>query len=223
MHYGTNSPYYYSQERAGNPQTVTVDGHGMVKAKPDIVVLTLGVITENENVKAAQQENALRTNSVIAALKALGIDEKNIETTSYTMSPQYEYVDGKPQSRGYRVEHMLEVTVLNVQQAGQVYDEAVQNGANIARSLVFKVSNPSSYENEALTLAVKNAQEKAKVIAGALGVSINPVPANIKEEQTNVQREYVAAFSSMSTESATPIQTGDLDVSATIRAVFQYM
>ncbi len=223
MHYGMNTPYYQPQERPGNTYTVTVEGQGMVKAKPDIVVLTLGVVTENENVKTAQQENAVRSNNVIAALKALGIEEKNIETTSYTMYPQYEYVDGKPQPRGYRVEHMLQVTVLNVQQAGQVYDAAVQNGANIARNLVFKVSDPTPYSNQALTIAIKNAQEKAKIIAGTLGVTINPVPVSITEGQMNVQREYVAAYSTVAAETTTPIQTGDLDITVNLRAVFQYM
>ena len=69
--------------------------------------------------KQAQEENAVQSKQLLDALKQLGIVDKDIETISYTITPQYEYVNDKALLQGYRVEHLYEITVLNVQKQGK--------------------------------------------------------------------------------------------------------
>jgi uncharacterized protein YggE len=219
VHYGLNP--YFPELRPAKDTTLTLQGEGTVQAKPDVVVITLGVSTENENVKTAQEENATRSTALLNALKALGVQEKDIQTLSYTITPEYNYIDGKSILRGYRVEHLYEITVLNVQKAGEMYATAVQAGANIARNLMFRVSSSDVYYQQALSLSIQNAQEKAKAIANTLGVTLNPIPISIIEEPGPVHREYTAY--SASSKAAPAIQPGELDISVKIRAVFSYM
>ena len=126
---GGMNPYLHNVRTAntGKEATITVQGEGVVKAKPNVVILTLGIRTDDKNVKQAQEENAVQSKQLLDALKQLGIADKDIETISYTITPQYEYVNDKALLQGYRVEHLYEITVLNVQKAGEVYDIAVSS------------------------------------------------------------------------------------------------
>jgi uncharacterized protein YggE len=219
--YHMNS-YPYSDYRPTREGTVTVQGEGIATAKPDVVVLTIGVMTEDNNVKAAQEENALRSNALLQALQTLGIQEKDIQTLSYTITPEYDYKDGVSSLRGYRVEHLYEVTVLNVQKAGEVYDAAIGAGANIARDLTFRVSDPGLYYEQALTRAVLNAQEKAKTVAEALQVNINPIPVSIVEEGGCAPQPLVG-YAAAQPKAVTPIAPGELTVKVRVQGVFMYM
>ncbi|MGG2095615.1 SIMPL domain-containing protein [Bacillus sp. S13(2024)] len=214
-------PPYVHDLRNGKEATVTVQGEGVVKAKPDVVVLTIGVRTEGPNVKQAQEENAALSTQLLASLKQLGITEQNIKTLSYTITPQYEHVNEKAILRGYQVEHLYEIIVLNVQKAGEVYEAAVANGANVAKGLVFRVSDPNAYYKQALVLAVQNAQEKARTIAGTYSLNINPIPISLVEESSQMPREFVA-YSAVHS-GAPPIQSGELEIISTVRAVFTYI
>ncbi|MCP1125002.1 hypothetical protein CN326_19765 [Bacillus sp. AFS018417] len=214
-------PPYLHELRNGKEATVTVQGEGVVKAKPDVVVLTIGVRTEGTNVKQAQEENAALSAKLLDSLKQLGITEQNIKTLSYTITPQYEYVNEKAVLRGYQVEHLYEIIVLNVQKAGEVYEAAVANGANVAKGLVFRVSEPNAYYKQALVLAVQNAQEKARTIASTYNLNVNPIPISVVEESSHMPREFVA-YSAVHS-GAPPIQSGELEIISTVRAIFTYI
>lgn len=209
----------YSQFRTEKELTLTVQGEGRVQAKPDIVVLTIGVRTENTSVQQAQEENASISQQLLSAWKQLGISDKDIETLSYTITPQYDTIEGKTTLSGYQVEHLYKITVSNVQKAGEVYEVAVANGANVTRGLQFLVSNPNTYYEKALILAVQNAGEKARVIASTYKMNINPVPISLTEEPQQISRHFVA----YSAQAAPPIQPGELEITATVRASFTYL
>lgn len=215
------NPYSLDTQSRKEP-TITVKGEGMVKARPNVVVLTLGIRTDNQNIKQAQEENAIQSKQLLDALKQLGIAEKNIETISYTITPQYEYINEKQLLQGYRVEHLYEITVLNIQQAGEVYNIAVTNGANVAKGLQFRVSHPNMYYQQALLQAVQQAKEKAHMIASTYHLNINPVPLSLVEESIQTPRELVS-YSSLHTQTAPPIQSGELAIIASVHAIFTYL
>ena len=129
----------------------------------------------------------MQSKQLLDALKQLGIADKDIETISYTITPQYEYVNDKALLQGYRVEHLYEITVLNVQKAGEVYDIAVSNGANVAKGLRFRVSHPNKYYEQALIQALHQAVEKARAIASTYNLNINPVPSHSLKNLPNYQ------------------------------------
>ena len=170
--------------------------------------------------KQAQEENAVQSKQLLDALKQLGIADKDIETISYTITPQYEYVNDKALLQGYRVEHLYEITVLNVQKAGEVYDIAVSNGANVAKGLRFRISHPIKYYEQALIQALQQAVEKARAIASTYNLNINPVPLSFVEESAQLPRE-VASYATLHAQAAPPIQSGELEIISTIRAILR--
>lgn len=220
MHNGIQPTY--PQFRTEKEPTLTVQGEGRIQAKPDVVVLTIGVRTENKSVQQAQTENAAISQQLLSAWKQLGISDQDIETLSYTITPQYDTIDGKTTLSGYQVEHLYKITVLNVQKAGEVYEVAVANGANVTRGLQFLVSHPNKYYEKALVLAVQNASEKANIIANTYHMKINPIPLSLTEEPGQIPRQTLA-YSSAHAYAAPPIQSGELEITATIQATFTYL
>jgi uncharacterized protein len=218
-------PNYYVRNTSTNndKSTLTLQGIGKLTATPNLGVLSIGVMTENENVQVAQQENAIRSNQVIQVITNKGIPKDDIQTSSYTIQPNYDYQDGKSVLKGYRVEHLFEITIRNLQQAGEIYDAAIEAGANIAGNLDFQVSNYEAYYQQALQVAIKNAQEKAKSISAQLGVPLNPIPVKITEEHSPVAPMFKVAYATEpSVQANTPIQSRDIDVNASVIAVFHY-
>ncbi|BDG43013.1 SIMPL domain-containing protein [Saccharococcus caldoxylosilyticus] len=205
-------------------QTITVTGRGTVTAKPDTVIITLGVRTEHANVQEALAENAKRANAVIHALKAIGVSDEDIDTASFSIYPKYNYSNGTNTLTGYEVEHIFDIIVKDTKKVGNIYDTTVTSGANIARHIQFRLANEQPYYQQALMLAVKNAKEKAIVIARTLGLPMQDIPLQIKEESRAAS--FPPAPYSMTTlaESSTapPIQTQDITITATVQAVFSY-
>ena len=136
--------HIYSQNRNHNNRenTMTVEGNGSITVQPDQARIVIGVVTENQNVQQAQQENTRISNAIIQAIKQLGIDEKDMRTTTYSVSPRYDYIEGKSVLRGFEVEHLFEVTVNDLSKIGAIYDAAIRNGANRSGTIQFRVSNP---------------------------------------------------------------------------------
>jgi uncharacterized protein YggE len=206
-------------------QTITVTGQGTVTAKPDTVIITLGVRTEHVNVQEALAENARRANDVIRALKAIGVSEEDIDTASFSIYPKYNYSNGTNTLTGYEVEHIFDITVKDTKKVGNIYDTAVTNGANIARHIQFRLANEQPYYQQALMLAVKNAKEKAIVIARTIGLPMHDIPLQIKEESVAPsfpRAPYSAVATLAESSAAPPIQTQDIIIKATVQAVFSY-
>jgi uncharacterized protein len=205
-------------------KTITVTGQGTIITKPDTVIITLGVRTEHKNVHEALAENAKRANAMIHALKAIGVSEENIDTASFSIYPKYDYSNGTAALTGYEVEHIFDITVKDPKLVGNIYDTAVQNGANIARHIQFRLANEQPYYQQALALAVKNAKEKAIVIARTLGLPLHDIPIQVKEESVapSIPRTPSPITTLAASQAAPPIQTQDIIITATVQVVFPY-
>lgn len=199
-----------------------VEGAGSVKASPDEALVFLGVITDNIKLSEAQQENAEKANKLIKSLLAQGVNERNIQTQNYSVDLQYDFIDGKQIFRGYRVTNNLKVTLKDMNSIGKIIDIAIENGANVVYNVNFALSNMELFYNKALSLALFNAQEKARSIGNTMNLQINNIPIEIVEENS-------AAFqtrelnSIKSPASPTPIMTGEIEIIARVNVVFKYM
>ncbi|MBM7703301.1 SIMPL domain-containing protein [Metabacillus iocasae] len=205
-------------------QTITVTGNGSIEVDPDTISLVIGVRTEHKNVQEALRNNATISTQMITALNNIGISDQQIETKSFFVNPQYDYSDGKSKLVGYEVQHLFTITVNDVKQAGQVYEVAISNGANIAQDIQFSVENPEQYYNQALTEALLNAQEKANVIAETIKVTINPFPSEVVEE-TPFSTQGIESYQKMAVfgaSSAPPIQSQQLTISAIAKVIYHY-
>ncbi|MFJ7649427.1 SIMPL domain-containing protein [Lysinibacillus sp. NPDC097279] len=215
---------YFTQTNAQSlpaSRIMTVTGNGKVVANASYVQLQIEVSTQGENVQQAQQENASIMNRVIQSILALSIPRENIQTATYSIAPLYDYVDGKQVFKGYEVTNAITVKVPDTNLVGVVIDTAVENGANRISSIQFKIDNADVYYQQALSLALHNAQMKANTIAQTMQLSVHPQPIEIVEENENgpvLYKSMAMADSSM----VTPIEQGQLTISAAVRVTFQY-
>ncbi|WP_051529990.1 SIMPL domain-containing protein [Anoxybacteroides tepidamans] len=220
-------PVYYTEPSllagGSSVRTVTVTGQATLSAKPDTVIISIGIRTEHTNAREALSDNANRANAMIQALEAIGVRREDIDTSSFSIYPKYTYTNNAAILAGYEVEHMFDITVKDVQKVGMIYETAVANGANIARQLQFQLANEQPYYQRALALAIKNAQEKARVLARTLQLPLTDTPIEIKEEGiTPIVPPPSPRTMVLSESTAPPIQTQDVTITATVRAVFTY-
>ncbi|MCX7924072.1 MAG: SIMPL domain-containing protein [Clostridia bacterium] len=223
------NPYPYHQPAAASFQgcanplacKMKLEGKGSIKVQPDMAVVTLGVSTENIQLSVAQEENAQKITDIINTLKRLGIPSKDIQTQNYSISPQYDYIEGKQVLRGYRVLHTLRVTIKEVDKIGQIIDEAVASGANIIDNIDFTVSDPSRYYKQALNAAIEEAISKAVTIGKKLRVNVSEVPVQVIEEGYKYAAPLQPVMLNVA-DAVTPIQSGQIDITARIEAVFAY-
>lgn len=202
--------------------TIEVTGEGTVSAAPDKAIIVLGAITENVSLTAAQNENAGAVANIVEALLNLAVPKENIQTTQYSIDIQYNYEDGKQTFRGYKVTHLLQITIDKINMTGLIVDAAVKSGANTVSNIQFTLANPEIAYNHALSLAIKNGQLKAITIAETLGVTLHPIPFRVQEiSRTKEPAPYPVAALYTQIE-ATPIQPGQLKISALIKADFTY-
>jgi uncharacterized protein YggE len=228
MHDWRMHPYYSQQATPpavqSSLQTITVTGQGTFTVKPDTVIITLGIRTEHTNAQEALSENARRANTMIQALQAIGVRDEDIDTASFSIYPKYNYTNTTALLVGYEVEHIFDITVKDVKKVGHIYETAVASGANIARHIQFKLANEQPYYQQALAKAVKNAQEKAVVIARAIGIPLHEIPIQMKEESisTIVPPSPRTTMVLAEQQTTPPIQAQDIIITAIVQAVFTY-
>lgn len=203
-------------------RVITVVGNGTVAFQPNYVQLQLEVNTEGKNVSEAQQVNANIMNKVIQSILELNIPREDIQTVAYNIMPNYDYVEGKQVFRGYEVTNAIIVKVADTSQVGTVIDTAVQNGANRVSAIQFKVENSNPYYQQALRLALQNAQTKAETIAEKMKLELYPHPIEIVEESVVAQPVLYKSVAMAEQNFTTPIEQGQITISATVRVKFQY-
>ncbi|MFC3041500.1 SIMPL domain-containing protein [Virgibacillus xinjiangensis] len=215
--------YYYPvsyRQQNGPRRVITVDGKGSVSAAPDAASVQLGVVTENDMLAQAQEENNATMNRVLEALRDQGIPAEDIRTTVYQIEPRYDYVDGAQVFRGYEVRHEVTVTISDLARIGRVIDAAVQSGANRVSGVQFFMANQGAAYQQALQKAYENAVAKAAALAAAMQVSLDVTPIHITEQSTPTIQPYTAV--ALAEDAGTPIEPGQLTVTAEIEAAFMY-
>jgi uncharacterized protein YggE len=202
--------------------TLKLQGVGILRTSPDIASAFLGVVTENKELSTAQKENSATMDKVIASLLKLGIAEKDIKTENYSITPEYDFVEGKQIFRGYRVNNNLRIMIRNIQQVGKVIDTAVASGANAVYNVNFSLLNREEIYKRALSLAIKNAVDKAISIENTLSIEVNQIPAEIIEETNAENLERSGLFTMKAPAASTDIKSGELEVTAKVQTVFNY-
>ena len=211
---------------ATNPEhVITVSGTGKITVKPDVADVSLGVQVQRDTAKAARDEAAQTMNNVIAALKALGIADEDIQTSTIDLSPTYDYNSSSPRIIGYQVTNVVSVHVRDITKVADVLDGAVAAGATTVNGVSFDVSDRTTAENQARDAAVKDARSHADAFAAAAGVTITGV-ASISE--TTVSYPYPIYGVSDASKGGvpapsvpTPVQPGTQDI--TIMVTVSYL
>lgn len=155
----------------------TATGTGKATAVPNTALLSLGVTKTASTVQDAQNQANIVTNNLVSDLKALGVAEKDIKTTNYSVSPDYDYTQGRQTVKGYTVTQNLEVKVTPIEKANQAIDAATKNGANMVGGITFVLDDKTKkeLEDKARKDAVTNAKEKAQSLANAAGIKLGRI------------------------------------------------
>jgi len=211
-------------------KVIHASGSGNVIGTPDRVQVTFSVETENSDVRVAQADNAVKMTSVINALVAAGIPHDALKTTGYNINTVYDDSGSgilNPKVRTYQVTNTLTVTLHDVNKTGDVIDLAVANGVNRADSIQFMLSDAQAQalRSEALKKAVANTRADADAVAAAMGVNITGMgTVDISQSfmpvvYSNYAMDSVAMGKTMA---STPIQSGDITVTAQVSVTYTY-
>lgn len=224
MYYYPSNFQNFRERVRKNKDEIHVIGEGSVSVEPDKADVTLGVGTEDKELKKAQAENSMIISQVIQSLNEIGIGNESIQTIEYSIYPIYDFIDGQQSFRAYRVNHMLSIEIYNTENVGPVVDTAVNSGANNVSNISFSMANSEGVYQQALTMAVENAILKANTIANALRVVLIGTPVKIIEELIHQTVSIPYGETSMvKGVTTTQIRPGTRDIRARIRAVFRYM
>jgi hypothetical protein len=155
-------------------RTVQVSGTAVVNVKPDRALVQLGAQSNGRSAKEAQENNTDTINKVTKALKALGIESKDIATDWYVIEPLYEDYDSL-RIKGYRIYNIVAVTLRDVDKTNDAIVAALEAGANQVVNVEFYTSELRKYRDQAREMAMKAATEKAQALAKTAGAKADCV------------------------------------------------
>jgi uncharacterized protein YggE len=208
---------------AADPRTITMTGHGEIKAIPDIAIVNAGVTTNAPTAAAALAANSARMNQVFAALKKLGVPDRDIQTAGLSMSPQYTNGDNNNPRRltGYQVNNELSVRLEDVTKVGSTLDTLIGAGANQMNSIGFDIANPAPLLEKARTQAIADARARAQTYAQAAGVTLGSI-ASISEGSGETPRPMFRVEQVMVTGSRMSVAAGEQSVTADVTVVWEF-
>ncbi len=186
---------YYTLQQAKylytGPTTISVTGEGEAVAKPDVATFNFSIIEKNADAVAAQNVANQKSNDLIEALKAAGVDEKDIKTDYYNQYPVFKYEQtpcrdyycpGEQVEDGFEVSISMTVKVRDIAKSGELLALAGEKGASNISGLTFEVDDESAIKDEARALAIADAKRKAEALAKELGVSLEKMVGYYEDE-----------------------------------------
>jgi uncharacterized protein YggE len=208
------------------PREITVSGEGKTYAVPDIALIQLGVVSEGLKVGDVIKENTEKMNNILKEIKALGIEEKDIKTTTYNLAPRYEWTEeGRRIFKGYTLTQEIMVKIRNFEKIGDVLEKSTEKGANLVGDLQFSIDEPEKVRQEARKEAIEKAKAKAGQIAQDSGLKLVKL-VNVYEDyypRTYSDTLYKSLEATGGGEIATPpeIQPGEQEVTVTIYLTYR--
>jgi uncharacterized protein len=228
----------YTQARymVGNQSSISVSGKSERFVRPDVATFTFSVMAEEKDAVSAQNKSAEASNNIIAFLKEKGIEEKDIKTVNYSLSPKYEYIDavcnsfgycppGKQNLVGYTVDQTVSVKVRKVDTAGDLISGVGGKGATNVSGLTFTVDDPDVVREEVRAEAIKDAKEKAERLADNLGVRLGRLISYY--EDSNSPMPYANGYGgammekSMDASMAPMLTPGENEIISTVNLIYE--
>ena len=167
--YAPATPALAAGSECDSSRTVQVSGSAVIKVVPDLVTIQLGVTSNDITPQVVYDRNTAAIKKVMAAIRALGVADKDISTDYYLIHPVYEDYSSLD-IKGYRIDNTIVVNLKDVSKVSQVLAAALSAGANEVVDVQFKTTQLRQYRDQARELAMKAAQEKARDLAGAASV-----------------------------------------------------
>lgn len=204
---------------------LSVSATGEASRTPDIATLSTGVVTQAADANTAMRDNATQMDRVIAALRAAGIAERDIQTSGINLNPQYRYAENMPPAiTGYQASNTVNVKVRELAKLGKVLDTLVAQGANQINGPSFGLDKPEAALDEARLAAVKKAQAQARTYANALGLQVKRI-ISISEGGASLPRPPMPMMRAMAADAGyakeTSVAPGESSVAVSVEMVFE--
>jgi uncharacterized protein len=165
-----------TQTIAGTRLDLTATGE--VTRVPDVAIISAGVVARTATASAAIQESAERMQKVLGALKRAGVAERDIQTSSVSLNPEYRYPENQePQLVGYTASNTVTIKFRDVASSGKILDALVAQGANQINGPTLAIDKPESALDEARAKALAIGRSRADLYARSLGLRIARIVA----------------------------------------------
>lgn len=170
-------PFNINSVQTTKTNLFEVQGEGKAIAIPNTASISFGVTKQATNVADAQNQTNTTINTILNAIKQLGIEPKDITTTNYSIYPNYEYSTGKQAANGYTVSQNIELKLSPIEKASKAVDILTAKGADMVGGLTFTLDDQSQkqMQDKARKMAVESAKQKAQNLAGIAGIHLGRV------------------------------------------------
>ena len=203
---------------------LSISAHAEASRVPDVATLSAGVVTQSTDANTAMRDNAAQMDKVMAAIRAAGIEARDVQTAGVNVHPQYDYRDGStPRITGYQASNTVNVTVRDIGELGDVLDALVASGANQVHGPSFDVDDKDGAYDEARRAALQKARARADMYAQALGMRVRRI-ASISEGGgfgPPMPMPMMAMDAVQESRASTPISPGEATLSVNLDVVFE--
>jgi uncharacterized protein YggE len=208
---------------AERTRTLSVTGIGEVMAEPDMAHVSLGVTTEGNTAAQALDLNTAAMTRVFAALTKAGIAEKDVQTTTVSLSPLWSrpVENQRPKIRGYQASNQVVVTARDFAALGSLLDTVSEAGATDIGGISFDVSGRDALEDEARRLAGADARRKAEIYAASLGATLGPVLSISEMGGPRPYPKVMMRAEMAMADAPVPIAGGEQSISTSLSVVFE--
>ena len=214
------APQMAAAQPAQDRHNITMSGHGEARAQPDTAMLSAGVSVDAPTAAAALADANKSMQVVLAALKNLGVADRDVQTRNFSVHPQYVTGNGQaPRVTGYQVNNQVTARLEDIGKVGPTLDALVTAGANQINSVNFSIRNPAALLAEARSAAVADARGKAETFAKAAGVTLGPI-LSISETGNPVPRPFLAA-PMQARVGEVPVAAGDESIGADVTIAWE--
>jgi len=195
---------------------------GEVTRVPDLVRINAGVVTQAAGASEAIRLNAARMERVRAALRRAGIADRDIQTSSISLQPDYRYAENQPpQLTGYRASNEVNIRFRDIANSGAIIDALVAEGSNQINGPMLEIERPAAALDEARTRALTIARERAELYARALGMRVKRILAVSEPGAAPIAPMPMMRLQANDAAAATQISPGEQSLSVTLNVTFE--
>jgi uncharacterized protein YggE len=184
-----STPRPASAQAEVNQGSISITGEAQILVVPDEVIISLGVQTVNKDLTIAKTENDERVKRVLALTKEFGIQPEHVQTDFISIEPRYRDTYAESEFYGFFVRKSIVVKLKDISKFEDFISRALTSGANYLHGINFRTTELRKYRDQARSLAINAAKEKATALAGELGRTLGK-PTSIREDQIGWYSSY---------------------------------
>ena len=206
----------------GDATLLAVSAQADAKRVPDVATISAGVVTQAADANAAMRANADQMAKVMAAIRAAGIAERDIQTSGISVHPQYRYAENQPPAiTGYQASNTVSLKVRDVAKLGKTLDALVASGANQVNGPAFEVDKPDEAYDEARIAALRKAEARAQTYAKAMNLRVRRVVSISEGGGMQPPMPMMRAMAMEKAQADTAVSPGESTLSVSLEVVFE--